>query len=103
MKMIFFPCFKCLISVTLLCIFSEYVLIAKNVLCAEKDLIAIDDVNSCHTAAVAIGASESPATRVDKTTFPSGCYKYTDETIYFNTNSDGTRQKDSTPICKQHG
>ena len=74
---------------------SSYLWIGKNLLCADKGYIDIDEENHCKAAAEERGLVFKTET---ESSYPKGCYL--NEEVWFNYHSVGSRQSLSAPICK---
>ena len=75
---------------------SSYLWIGKNLLCADKGYIDIDEENHCKAAAEERGYYFKTET---ESSYPKGCY-LNKEKLWFNYHSVGSREKNSVPICK---
>ena len=67
----------------------------KNLLCADKGYIDIDE-KYCKAAAEEKGLVFNTVTNLF---YPKNCYLIDDAEVFFNYHSVGIRQSDSAPIC----
>ena len=74
---------------------SSYFWIGKNLLCADEGYIDIDEENYCKAAAEERKLEFKTET---ESSYPKGCY-YNDY-VWFNYHSVGSRQRDSSPVCR---
>ena len=73
---------------------SSYLWIGKNLLCADKGYIDIDEENHCRAAAEERGYHFITET---ESYYPKGCYHGNE--VWFNYHSVGSRESDCAPIC----
>ena len=78
-------------------LFSEHVVLEKNGLCNEQNII--DDENECRLAAVSTGI-ENDVILVTLAIYPRGCFVH-DSQVWFNRHPIGNRRESCAPICRK--
>ena len=76
-----------------------YAWIGKNRLCNDYHKFDIEDKNDCKTAAKERGFDIFMDVS-SRSSFPKGCFYHFGGTLVFNRHSVGSRQPDSSPVCR---
>ena len=79
---------------------SEYSLLSTDDLCSDKGMLSIGNMNECKDAMIRLSIS-GELSEQSTSEFPKGCYQHTNEKVYFNSHSTGSREENSEPICQK--
>ena len=95
------PEFLVPISMTHFHLDAEYRVLATSVLCSERGLKNLEDINDCKKAAIALGIKDTPKESIEEG-YPKGCYQHMEGSkhVFFNSHEKGSRHAHSAPICR---
>ena len=92
-----------IIVVKYLSLDAEYSLISTNKLCSDEGMTSLGNIDDCKKALIVLNIQKTPIEDTGKYRgdYPKGCYQHMmgSYQVYFNKHVNGSRQKDSAPIC----
>ena len=80
----------------------RYVLTANDRLCSETGDVVVDDIETCKEAAHELNKSFTERELAQKN-WPTGCFLFLSESVYFNQHSTGSSNNRASQICKPKG